>query len=500
MNTVTLKLDGRTSRGHAWKEMSKSGKALNQGALHSNKLCSNCNETPDFDKECIKCMKCNHVFHAKCVLKPLVENDIKTIAQNPSLWWFCTSCICLKSGDTSNHDNTELGITSDVILKNTLMSFKKDMLQLVSETIEKKLYNHTSHHAISSNSNNVNKHACRNAAMSVSDNSTSAPIAWGGKHAHGQITHLDEAIEMSPSKQTSESFDHPPKNKIAPKTHVIILEPNDSEYVNNVAAKKDAMRHVNEAMDDVNVNFCKIKKSGIVALGFSDAESKSQAELKLNEHSGVSEIFVARSPKKILPKVTIRGISDMLFDGYNSDDKDKLKSVLRKDILKRNPAIQNLITSNVDECLEVVLLQKVMPTNSEVTYTAALKMSANIRKLIKVNNDKIYVSLSRCKVYDRFYVMQCYHCQRLGHTSSMCVDKKNGASSTCFYCAKSHKSIECPHKMCEEKHCCSNCAQSDNPEIKAQACSHNAASHKCPLLIAYREGIKERTEYWSGKK
>ena len=80
MNTVTLKLDGRTSRGHAWKEMSKSGKALNQGALHSNKLCSNCNETPDFDKECIKCMKCNHVFHAKCVLKPLVENDIKTIA------------------------------------------------------------------------------------------------------------------------------------------------------------------------------------------------------------------------------------------------------------------------------------------------------------------------------------------------------------------------------------------------------------------------------------
>ena len=497
MSTVALKLDGRTCRGHAWKELSKSGKALNQGVLHSNKMCSNCNATPDVEKECIKCMKCNHVFHAKCLLKPLVENELKTIAQNPSLWWFCSGCICLKSGDANNHDNTELGATADVILQNTLMVFKKDMLQLVSETIEKKLHNHKAIPATtSSNSNTVHENASRNADLSVSVSPASPPVAWGAIPTLDQMAHPKE---IPPHKQTLKCVEHPPRKNAALKNHVIILEPNDSEYVNNVTSKKDAMRHVNEAMDDVNVNFCKIKKSGIVALGFSDAESKSQAELKLNEHSGVSEIFVTRSPKKILPKVTIHGINDVLFDGYNSDDKEKLKSVLRKDILKRNPTIKNLL-SNVDECMEVVMLQKVMPTKSEVTYTAALKMSVNIRKLIKANNDKIYISLSRCKVYDRFYVMQCYHCQKLGHTSSTCADKKNGLSSTCFYCAGPHKSIECEHKTCEEKHSCSNCARSEDPAIKAQACSHNAASQKCPLLIAYRESMKERTEYWSGKK
>ena len=71
--SIALKLDGRTCRGHAWKELNNCGKPINQGVLLSSKLCSYCNDSPDIDKEIIKCMKCNHMFHIKCLLKPLEE-------------------------------------------------------------------------------------------------------------------------------------------------------------------------------------------------------------------------------------------------------------------------------------------------------------------------------------------------------------------------------------------------------------------------------------------
>ena len=53
------------------------------------------------------------------------------IINNPALWWFCPDCVCLKSGEHSG-SNAETGdnlsSTTDVMLHNTLASFKKEML------------------------------------------------------------------------------------------------------------------------------------------------------------------------------------------------------------------------------------------------------------------------------------------------------------------------------------------------------------------------------------
>ena len=138
--SLTLKVDGRKKRGLAWTKLNTCGKAVNQGAIVSNKVCSNCNKSPDFDKQVIKCMKCNLSFHIDCLLMPITEADVKQISENPSMWWFCLSCVSTKTGETPvNAANENNNGPLDVMLQNTLSNFKKEMLVLVGETIEQKL-------------------------------------------------------------------------------------------------------------------------------------------------------------------------------------------------------------------------------------------------------------------------------------------------------------------------------------------------------------------------
>ena len=182
------------------------------------------------------------------------------------------------------------------------------------------------------------------------------------------------------------------------------------------------------------------------------------------------------------------------------DNKDEMKTVLIKDILSRNDSIRNVLDSDSNECLEVVMLQKMMPSDNQVSYIAALKMTSNVRKAIYENDNKIFVSLSRCKVFDRYHILQCYHCQKPGHSSSKCEAKKNGALSTCMYCSDPHASSSCPVKYDRSRHCCSNCNASNDQTIKANAHTHTAASFMCPVLQPFKDNMKNKTENWLGKK
>ena len=145
------------------------------------------------------------------------------------------------------------------------------------------------------------------------------------------------------------------------------------------------------------------------------------------------------------------------------------------------------------------MLQKVMPSNDSVSYIAALKMSSGVRKAIFDNGDKLYVSMRRCKVVDRYHVIQCYHCQQHGHLSKDCPDKDNEKGPTCFYCSGNHESTGCQYKKSKTDQCCANCLKSKNPNIIKGARSHTAADSKCPVLQSHINIIKQKTENWQGK-
>ena len=141
MNSI-LKLDGRTLRGRKWKEYNAAGKPLKQGVLMEKKVCSKCNEAPDFEIDVIECMSCHFHFHVPCLVKSLSEEFLETVKTDPSIWWFCAGCISCKSGESSlnaDGNSTPELLPNDVVLQSTLLNFKKEMLTVVGETIETKL-------------------------------------------------------------------------------------------------------------------------------------------------------------------------------------------------------------------------------------------------------------------------------------------------------------------------------------------------------------------------
>ena len=490
-----LKLDGRTVRGRVWKELQNSGKPLKQGVLLSKKMCSYCNQTPDdFDTDVIECMTCHLQFHTTCLVQPVSEAFVTTVSENPSIWWHCLSCMSCKSNDGVTLPSPESDCqrsTSDVIMQSTLLTFKKDVLTLVGETMDKKL------RSFSELFDKAHKSSGNNSAQSMNPPAQSSQPSWADMTA-ASINSTTTNVDVSEKTNSSQSRrpDEVTWPRKTSEKHVLLLEPLKSEVMSTVDAKKKSLRSINDAISGVNVEFCSVRKSGIVAIGFKNSDAKKQAEEQLKKDDCCSSTFLSRDPKKLVPKITVTGINEVLFESCNKEDNDGMKKILLDDILNRNCNLKTLTESSKDEFLSVVMIQKVMPNAHTVSYTAALKMSSKVRKMIYDNDNKLYISLNRCKVYDRYHIKQCYHCQRHGHLSDNCPSKEEKQSPSCFYCSGDHRSKDCPDK---KKLCCINCIKSNHPAIVKGASSHSAASSQCPILKSHINSLKEKTENWMGK-
>lgn len=484
-----LKLDGRTARGRQWKELNNCGKPLKQGVLEANKKCSHCALITDDDGVIVKCQSCYHDFHSPCLIKPVTNEFVLIMSENPSVFWFCPGCLSSKSAESTvcgKSSAAEGNLPSDVILQTTLMNFKRDILSLVSETIENKLNKISS---LPTNNLPAEKEKPPNVSKQTALNKTVRSYANVTKEDGGDVA------SAFTNQKTDSVIEH---KKSTAEKHIILLKPKESSVTNTDEGKKKSLHAIGNAIGtDVNVEFCSIQKSGLVAVGFSDSASKELAAQKIKESTSLSSNFETTLPRKMLPKVTINGISEILFSSCN-DNKDDMKQALRNDIIKRNSFVKYVLEASSSETLEVVMLQKTISASNNVSYIAALKMTPSLRKAIFDNDDKLYVSMKRCRVHDRYYVKQCYHCQEHGHVSENCPDKANDESSTCLYCAGSHKSADCKQKLSENNHSCANCLKSKNEKIVKGARSHTAADRRCPVYQAHVRSIKLKTEDWQG--
>ena len=112
---------------------------------------------------------------------------------------------------------------------------------------------------------------------------------------------------------------------------------------------------------------------------------------------------------------------------------------------------------------------------------AVLKMTPEVRKVFKEGGDYAYIDLSRCRIYDRFWVTQCFHCQKFGHIFSSCPKKDD--PPVCGYCSGSHNGKSCTNKDIPR---CSNCASYGDT-------NHFAFSPSCPKFELQKQHVIENT-------
>ena len=77
------------------------------------------------------------------MIQPVTPDFIASVSKNPSVWWHCLGCMSCKSNDVGmSHPASEPSntnpVNAEVIMQSMLMSFKKDMLTFVGETMDKK--------------------------------------------------------------------------------------------------------------------------------------------------------------------------------------------------------------------------------------------------------------------------------------------------------------------------------------------------------------------------
>ena len=70
---------------------------------------------------------------------------------------------------------------------------------------------------------------------------------------------------------------------------------------------------------------------------------------------------------------------------------------------------------------------------------------------MNMNGDCSFVSLGSCKVYDRYFVPQCFHCNEFKHFTSTCPNKNIPAK--CGKCAGQCKTESCRSKFLKWVNC-----------------------------------------------
>ena len=169
------------------------------------------------------------------------------------------------------------------------------------------------------------------------------------------------------------------------------------------------------------------------------------------------------------------------------------KEELADMIIRQNHGIEAVfhgsIASDEDKMLEVVAVVPLLKNPS--VFRAIVKVSNLIRSVIAKQGDRVCAGLqSRCRVYDSFFVLRCYNCQKLGHHSSDCK-----LDQVCGHCAKDHKTSDCPTRNDPLSARCANCTTRGDAKSEADL-KHPASDSTCPLMVEAQRKLKQSIPFY----
>ena len=256
---------------------------------------------------------------------------------------------------------------------------------------------------------------------------------------------------------------------------VLLIRPKEGTQP-SAESKVEAETAARNALSAVPVVNFKRGGSDALVLELPNSGCKSDAKRALEECFPATSDFVVSVPRKMMPKMTLVGIPG------DVDDEQLIDLIKNK-----NKKVSEIIT-NGGGSLSLVFSRTRQNERGEYKI-AVLKMSPDIRNAFLEAGGYAYLQYSRCRIYDRFWVTQCFHCQKFGHIAASCPN--NGDSPICGFCSGSHNGRNCTNK---DSPCCTNCVSSSSGNT-----NHFASSEICPKFKLQHDRVIENTDLSSEK-
>ena len=277
--------------------------------------------------------------------------------------------------------------------------------------------------------------------------------------------------------------------KEAVKDKVTVPSTSHTLVIENMQSGKDTEEDSSEITEQSWANKVKSdvrqKLKSVPVIKASASNGAAKLHFTTREHMDLAQEAL-KSEYKVTSKTHERKLLDPKLTISDIDSDIDSKDVLEDKILEKNDFIKDLKESG--EMVKIVFFDK-------KDRFAVLQVSAVVREAIRQNDDRVCVDLERHRVRDRIHVIQCFHCQEYGHMSNSTYCKQKDSAATCFYCAGSHASKECNRKKEKKTETikCSNCAKSNNPNVKRKCNTHKASDNLCPSYVREKERMMDRT-------
>jgi hypothetical protein len=193
-----------------------------------------------------------------------------------------------------------------------------------------------------------------------------------------------------------------------------------------------------------------------------------------------------RPAAPLLPTISVRSL-----------DTKYTPSELQDTISKQNHAIKTLIEAEGEDAFKVLDIRE--HKFNKARFHATIRVSNDIRLVIKKQNEKLFIGSSSCPVVSHVHIKRCNYCQRLGHYAVNCKARLDAAAPTCGHCtSQEHESTGCPHVRSPTfRPSCANCK---NNKFKGVKDSHSAFANDCPSYLAEQEKLKSKIFYYNHAK
>ena len=244
---------------------------------------------------------------------------------------------------------------------------------------------------------------------------------------------------------------------------LIVEEKNEEEKYTDKTWSEVVKVRVSKKLSSVPVRNNKVSVSGKGVLTFDNVDSRDKAQELLSTDYKVS------LPEKVLPKIQI-----LHLDGFMKDDKSNLKDR----ILEKNETISSFVEDG--KTFEVLFI------NTRAGM-AVVKVSPEIKDYI-IKKRYLNIDMRSHKVEAHYHVIQCFKCQKFGHTSESEKCSLKDDECVCLYCNENHKSSDCPNKKQKSQHRCSNCIEKGNKSY-----NHTSNSNVCPLYQRALQAVIDNT-------